>query len=311
MLTKPRRLAQPARAIIHDSPRARRAPTPAAHSPESQRALLRRTRQPPFDSLEVDYSQPNLRLELIAGDRPLFSGLWAFETTVGGASLVAAGPWEEVCWHTDREVDYLELELPLSGGWKLQRQMALARNDDFLYLADALIGPQPLAESERTEIRHSFQLPFAAGIRFEPAVETREGALYRGRKRLALVVPPALPEWRAEPCPGSLMCTRNQLVVDHAAHGRNLYSPLWLDLSPARCRRECTWRRLTVGENLEVQPRDVAAGFRVQSGKEQWLVYRSLAPRGNRTVLGQNYLSEFVLCRFLSSGQTEDILEIE
>ena len=50
---------------------------------------------------------------------------------------------------------------PLTGGWKLQRQMALARNDDFLYLADALIGPQPLAESERTEIRHSFQLPFA------------------------------------------------------------------------------------------------------------------------------------------------------
>lgn len=311
MLTKPARLARPARAIIHVPARAKRAPTPTAQKPDSQRALLRRTRQPPFDSLEVDYSQADLRIELIAGDRALFSGTWAFETTVGGSSLSPAGPWEEICRHTDREADYLELELPLSGGWKLQRQMALARKDQFLYLADAVIGMEALDEAARTEIRHSFQLPLAGGITFEPAEETREGALYRGRKRLALVVPPALPEWRAEISPGGLTSTQNQLVISHLGQGRNLYSPLWIDLSLTRLRRECTWRRLTVGENLEVQPRDIAAGFRVQSGKEQWLIYRSLAPRGNRTVLGQNYLSEFVLCRFLSSGQTEDILEIE
>lgn len=101
-------------------------------------------------------------------------------------------------------------------------------------------------------------------------------------------------------------------MLEHAALGSNLYSPLWIDLAPARHRRECTWRRLTVGENLEIQPRDVAAGYRVQCGKpSQWLIYRTLAPRASRTVLGQNYATDFVLCRFLECGGTEDIVEIE
>jgi hypothetical protein len=287
-----------------------RTPTPATHSEVARRALLRRTWQPPFDSLAVDYSRPDLRLELMVGGHPLLSGIWSFETTAGGRPLSAAGPWEEICWHTDREVDYLELELPLSGGWKLQRQMVLARKDQFLYLADALIGEEALPESAKAEIRHAFQLPLAGGITFQRAAQTREGALVAKRKRLARVLPLALPEWRTELCCGDLVHEMNQLVLRHAGQGRNLYSPLWFDLAAARLRRDCTWRRLTVGENLEVQPRDVAAGFRVQSGKEQWLIYRTLAARRSRTVLGQNYAADFVLCRFLFSGATEDILEI-
>jgi hypothetical protein len=288
-----------------------RTPTPATHSEVSRRALLRRTWHPPFDSLAVDYSSPDLRLELLAGDRPLISGTWTWETIVDGSPLSVEGPWEEVCWHSNRETDYLELEMPLSGGWKLQRQMALARQDQFLYLADALIGQPALAADAQVEIRHSFQLPLAAGVTFQPAADSREGALVLRRKRLAGVLPPALPEWRAEFCSGDLRGEGNQLVLQQAAQGQNLYSPLWLDLSPPRLRRECTWRRLTVGENLAVMRRDVAAGFRVRSGREQWLIYRSLAPRRNRTVLGQNYSSDFVLCRFLPQGTTEDILEIE
>ena len=239
------------------------------------------------------------------------AGTWDFETTVDGRPLSAVGPWEEVCWHSDREVDYLELELPLTGGWKLQRQMALAREDQFLYLADAVMGDLGLPVSAKPEIRHTFRLPHSEESDLEPAAETREGMLIRGRKQMARVIPAALPEWRAEFCSGEFINDSNHLIVRHAAAGRNLYSPLWIDLAPNRLRRECTWRRLTVGENLEVQPRDVAAGYRVQCGKEQWLVYRTLAPKSSRTVLGQNFAVDFVLCRFLPSGKIEDILEIE
>ena len=49
---------------------------------------------------------------------------------------------------------------------------------------------------------------------------------------------------------------------------------------------------------LQVVPRDVAVGFRAQSGDDQWLVYRSLGPAGNRAVLGQNISSEFYAGRF-------------
>jgi len=288
-----------------------RAPTPALHTPDSRRALLRRTWQPPFDSLEVDYSRPALEVRLTAGDWTLIAGDWTLATTVDGQPLLATGDWEEVCWHSDRDVDYLELELPLSGGWKLQRQMALSRKDQFLLLADAVLGEEALASEMRAEVRHTFELPLAEGIAFDAEVETREGSVLCRRKRVARVIPLPFPEWRTEHSPGELRCDDRRLAMSHAGVGRNLYVPLWLDLCPSRHRRECTWRRLTVGESLQVQPRDVAAGYRVQAGKEQWLVYRSLARPKSRTVLGQNFITEFVLSRFLASGETEEILEIE
>jgi len=58
-------------------------------------------------------------------------------------------------------------------------------------------------------------------------------------------------------------------------------------------------------------PRDRAVGYRVQFGRQNWLIYRTLDPRGNRTVLGQNFSSEFVCCRMLKTGKTESIIEIE
>jgi hypothetical protein len=42
-------------------------------------------------------------------------------------------------------------------------------------------------------------------------------------------------------------------------------------------KRPLTWRRITVAENLALVPREVAAAYRVQVGREQWLFYRSLA----------------------------------
>jgi len=252
-----------------------------------------------------------LDVQLMAEDRTLIAGAWTRATTVDGQSLLAIGSWEEVCWHSDREVDYLELELPLSGGWRLQRQMALSRKDQFLLLADAVLGEEALPSEARGEVRHTFELPLAEGVAFDAEAETREGSVLCRRKRVARVFPLPLPEWRAEHSPGELRCDDRRLAISHAGVGRNLYVPLWLDLCPSRHRRECTWRRLTVGESLQVQPRDVAAGYRVQTGKEQWLVYRSLAVPRNRTVLGQNFAADFVLSRFLANGETEEILEIE
>ncbi|MEX0714781.1 MAG: hypothetical protein WD278_20765 [Pirellulales bacterium] len=60
-----------------------------------------------------------------------------------------------------------------------------------------------------------------------------------------------------------------------------------------------------------VQPADPAVGYRVQVGRQQWLIYRSLAERGNRTVLGHNLISEFLVARFDRQGKVEPLLEIE
>jgi hypothetical protein len=48
----------------------------------------------------------------------------------------------------------------------------------------------------------------------------------------------------------------------------------------------------------------------VQIAERQWLVYRALGNRGNRTILGHNMISEFLLAQF-KDGKTTNLVEIE
>jgi hypothetical protein len=96
-----------------------------------------------------------------------------------------------------------------------------------------------------------------------------------------------------------------------ARTGRRLYAPLLLDLNRTRVRKQRTWRRLTVGAELRPVALEAAVGYRVQIGKEQWLIYRSLAPAANRTVLGQNTVRDFLFARFNCDGHVEPLVEIE
>ena len=52
-------------------------------------------------------------------------------------------------------------------------------------------------------------------------------------------------------------------------------------------------------------------GYRVQVGKDQWLMYRSLSMPANRSVLGQNLSNECVVARFDQDGDVEPLVEIE
>ena len=62
---------------------------------------------------------------------------------------------------------------------------------------------------------------------------------------------------------------------------------------------------------MHVQPADVAVGYRVAVGRKQWLVYRSLAEPGNRTLLGHNLISETLVARFHRNGRVEQLIEVE
>ena len=282
---------------------------------------------PPHDELLVDFSRPECRIELSAGGNALLSGAWTVQAAANGRRLAATGPWDENCWETDKDGDYLEIELPLTGGWRLERQMLLARRDRFLLLADALLGPpaqspkskphgangstRTTAPQQPPELHYAASLAIDAQAAFRPAAETREGWLEAKNRRVASVVPLALPEWRAEFCHAELACDGGHLKLEQKALGRRLYAPLWIDLDSGRLRRPLTWRRITVAENLAAVARDVATAFRIQVGGEQWVVYRSLAKCGNRSFLGHNSLYEFVCHRFLPTGDPETIVEIE
>jgi hypothetical protein len=255
--------------------------------------------------MAVDYSTPDMKLDIWCGSHRLLFGTWAGETTVSGKKLQPVGNWEETCWFSDSDVDYLELSIELAQGARWERQVLLARKDKFLLLVDNVMNVP--GES----IYHQLSLPLGAGVGFVPDAETREGCLVAGIP-LAKVLPLGLPEWRTDPRIGELSAVGEQLQVVHERPGKNLSCPLFFDLDPKRIGKECTWRQLTVAESLVIQPHDVAVGYRIQCGKAQWLVYRSLASPANRTVLGYNLSIEGVVGRFLSpSGAVEELLQVE
>lgn len=257
-------------------------------------------------TLAIDYSSPDLQLECWVGPQRLLAGTWTWETTLDGKRLEPVGSWDESCWFSDEDVDYLELSMDLTGGARLERQILLARDEMFLLLADYLI------DTRGGQLCHRYRLPLQSGVEFESEQETREGFLTTAGKTVARVLPLALPEWRSDPRVGQLTENNSRLQLEQERNGQNLAAPLLIDLNSSRAKKPCTWRQLTIAQSLEIQSHDVAVGYRAQCGKDQWLVYRSLTERANRTLLGQNLSNECLVARFLApEGEIDELLEIE
>ena len=101
------------------------------------------------------------------------------------------------------------------------------------------------------------------------------------------------------------------LCLKQSQTGRGLFAGLLFDLNPARSIRPRTWRQLTVAESLEIVPRDLAVGLRVNIGLQQWVFYRVVAQSGNRTFLGENFNDDFFAGVFESDGSVRGIMMIE
>jgi hypothetical protein len=226
------------------------------------------------------------------------------EVLEDGQPLRPTGPWEEICWESAGGVDYLELAIDLGSGVRVERHLALAGKDNFVFLADAILG----SRAARLEYRGWLRL--APGMSLVAAESSREGFV-EGRGQKALVLPLALPEWRIDTRPGTLAAVEDRMELWQSATGSALFAPLFVDLDRRRIARPYTWRQLAVGENLAMQPPDVAVGYRVMVGRQQWLIYRSLAPAANRSLLGHNLVSGMLLARFDRRGKVESLVEIE
>lgn len=267
----------------------------------------------------VQYPDTSCRVELACGSDTLWSGPWTFDVRIDGVPAVPISPWDEICWVSDKDVNYLELEIKLSGGFRIQRHLVLARQDRFLLVADAVLGSRPSA------IEYRGTLPLHPGTTFRKAGKTRQGTLVVGKPR-ATVLPLALPKLWRDQAGGELtrlsIAPGAALELRQAVHGRALFAPLFLDLDRRRFGGTTTrhgsstngsamWQPLTVAESWAVQPSDVAVGYRVAIGKRQWLFYRSLARPVNRSLLGHNLNTETLVARFTRKGEVEPLIEIE
>jgi hypothetical protein len=278
----------------------------AADNCEWSRLTLRRSGwEPEAAAVAIDFSQPAMRIDVWADKRRLFGGVVATESHIGGQLLKPVGTWEEVCWFTDKDVNFAEYCLQLEGGARIERQILLAHRDKFLLLADHL------QNSDVAPMEHAWQLPLGAGLLFCGEGETRDAVLMDGAPRSRLL-PLALSEWRVDPRGGELSLVGNGVRLAEKTTGRSLACPLFIDLCPIRSALPCTWRQLTVAEALSIKSSDVAVSYRMQSGGDQWVYYRSQGPRGNRTFMGQNTSSECVIAGFKApSGETMPLLELE
>lgn len=294
----------PGRVVDRRGGRHVKLPEPSVVSEWSELCVMRSKwsrRSPQFACL---FDDRTLRSELSVGGRLVWSGATDPQLTVDGTTREIASDWQQLCWFSDDDVDYLELEAEFELGWTIQRQMLLARADHFLFCADAVIGPSV------ARINYQTTLPLADDVRFDPEIETWEGCLANQRP-LCTVLPLALPEWRTAPARGTLTPEGIGLKWTLADHTQRLYAPLFFDLSPRRLKDRRTWRELTVAERLEIVARDQAVGYRVQLGRSQWLIYRSLTPRRNRSFFGQNTSDEFVVTRFDLDGSVDELIEIQ
>jgi hypothetical protein len=256
------------------------------------------------DVLVLAHHAPQVELRLSIFGTPLFSGPWSLDVTVDGRPVELAESWNCVCWASDGDGDYLELQQRLDNGLRIERQVLLAREDRLLVLADAVSG------AGEGLIEYTARLRLARGATATADRATRECRLRTGRLT-ARAFPLALADDRVLSTPGALLASPAGLELRQTSRG-GLYAPLVLDWHPRRKRGYADWRTLTVGEEgRRVSPAE-AWGHRLRIADFQVLVYRSLTEaRPFRTVLGQHTTNETLVGRFDSDGEVEPYVLVE
>ncbi|MDR2440260.1 MAG: hypothetical protein LBE12_12950 [Planctomycetaceae bacterium] len=271
-----------------------------------------------FDSHETDAVQ----LEVDLHGEPVLFGLWKFALRRCGKPLHAVDFWTETCVHHEKGCEYFELDLPLSGNYRLQRFFLLDNTDQLLILGDTLLWDgdnikQQLPE-QNDHLMYESTLFYSPKLRPKTFTDSTEIFFQPDKPKsppLFRVFPLALPEWKKteknRTVTGTLGIEQSTLVLRQQTSGISMFAPLFFDFDANRFNNQYTWRQLTVGENMKKVPDDQAAGYRVQINKEQFLLYRSMTPAANRTVLGHNLIDDFCFARFFPETGVETLIVIE
>ena len=239
------------------------------------------------------------------------AGGWETVITLNGNMLIPRGKWSLLCEDYEPARGYSEWSLPLTRHYRLERQILLAFCEKVFWVADTLIPEKPVRPGY---LCYESRFPWGGTVVKPEDPDANELVFMSGdsaeKSRKVRVLPIGLPEWKTE-SEGGLLQDSGSLVLRQDKTGTALFAPLFFDFDSARANRACTWRHLTVGERLAPVSSDIAVGYRVQLGAIHYLIYRSLAPSANRTVLGHNLLSEFLFARFSHAENVTPIVEIE
>ena len=277
---------------------------PSRQSDWGNLGILRASWEKYSDWSCIDYATLSPQVELSAKGHSLLSGKWEFEVKIDGKKDEAKEDWSCSCWHSDKDADYIELELELKSGIVISRHILLSRTDHYAVLADNIFNGMD------HRIDYKSRIPLSDGVLVEADVPTRECRLL-DQKLTCRAFPIGLPADRVLSAAGHFGMENGKLELQQSAEG-GLYAPVVLDWSPARLHDERDWKKLTVCEDGVDLKTSLANAYRLRMAKEQLLMFRSLIPgRFPRSVLGHHTMNETVIGMFDREGEVSPILIVE
>ena len=264
--------------------------------------------------LAIDYSIDPMWLDVYDGKgTSLIRGGWDLQLQRGGDEVAIDSSWQKLCWLSDDDVDYLELQCEAEGLCKIQRQVLLIRSERILFLCDTLLADQP------ADWEYQSTLQLGDDVFADSSKDNTELHLKTQKKRYkragsspaAIILPIALPEWKRGCKSGSLASMDGQVFLRQTTSTSRMMCPLVIGLDITQKQTAYTWRHLTVADEMKIQPQEAARGFRVQIGSDQLLFYRSLGEHRRRTMMSLHLLTEFYAGRFdANDGDIETLVEV-
>lgn len=281
---------------------------PSWQSDDAEDACLRSSWSPASSVATLTFHQDPVGIELVADGTPLLVGPWGLSLQEDGEEVEIEDAWECICWYTDGEVDYCELQLEFDDGSKLGRFVMLPRGRQFAVIADIASG------STAKQLELTSELPLADGIEASRRKGTREWRLKAGRQRFR-VFPLAVPQDAGLGTSNNAEVVTDDeqasFVTSSVSSNGGAFSPVVIDWAPERRNATCEWSPLTVSEVMEID-RTGAAAWRVRFGDEHLIIFRALrATDRYRTVLGYQTEHETVIADFTKAGDFKELLLVE
>lgn len=266
-------------------------------------AVMRSSWNVNSQAIYVDHSQ-ELKIEIDGRNGIVTTCVCEPRITINQIPAERLTQWRATCWFSDEDADYLELEAEYSLDTKIQRQIVLAREENVILFADAVLT------EECNEVAYQCDIEIPDRCQFFESEEYHEGFVM-GSEPEALVLPLELGEWKDGSVNNGLCRTESGFQYSIQDRRGAVYAPLMFSLSRDSGAEPYTWRSLTVAESLRTLSHREAVGYRVQLNDAHWMIYRSLVSAASRSVLGQNTTEEFLFGIVGSDGEFHQYVGVE
>ena len=284
--------------------RIRSSQLPSVQSDWGRLAILRSHWAIDADQVTVTHHEPAPHIHLDCMGQTIINGTWKLQLQIQGRTVRDHQDWSCVCWQSDSDMDYLELQATPSDEVRIDRQILLSRKQHFLILADSVAAPSG------SRVKYTSRLPLVAGVHCTSDNNSREYHLQSADRNIR-AFPLALPQDSLYSVDGGLKAESGYLELSQVGQS-GLYAPLVLNWHPDQSKARAFWRSLTVTQNRKILTPAESAAFRLQLGKQQWLIYRRIREfQQLQTVLGLHTGNETVIADVGGRGRIKPILLVD